>query len=281
MLWLLVIALLWASPSWGAIAEVGSGSQRATKVDDNVNTASQAYPGNVTANSLLVCGGGVWNASLPTVQVAGSLNGSFTVLSVAQGTGRYFLAYKIASGGGAETITVTPSTTSGNYHAWSCDEFSGVDTATPLDVDGGSATGSSTTPSDGLTTATANALLLGVMGHVTANTSITPNGSYTQIGEEENASLHTAFNLVFRIVTTAQAYTIDWTTGTSVTWGVYTAGFKEAATVMSGCRLLQNGTDKRLLQNGSDGRILQGGGDCELGGGAAVVPVRMLMGVGL
>ncbi len=48
-----------------------------------------------------------------------------------------------------------------------------------------------------------------------------------------------------------------------------------------GCRLLQDGTSKRLLQNGTDGRILQGGGDCELGGGPAVVPVRMLMGVGL
>jgi hypothetical protein len=42
---------------------------------------------------------------------------------------------------------------------------------------------------------------------------------------------------------------------------------------VTGCRLLQNGTDKRLVQTGgTDGRLLQGGGACNIVGGTTTYP---------
>lgn len=75
--------------------------------------------------------------------------------------------------------------------------------------------------------------------------------------------------------------TMSWT-GTSDFWSIIAYEVPIPPTVVSGCMLYQNGTDKVLAQNGTDGFIFQGGGTCNLGGGGpTVVPVRTLMGVGL
>lgn len=62
-------------------------------------------------------------------------------------------------------------------------------------------------------------------------------------------------------------FTADW-------WAIIGGALKAAAPpIITGCRLLQDGTSKRLLQAGSpNGRIFQGGGDCALGGGGGPVP---------
>ncbi len=230
-----------AAPAWAAIAEVGSGSQRATYdatgANGNVDSADLAYPGNVTANNLLVCAGANWRNTGATIAVSDTRGTSYTVLSTTLATNiTLFIAYGIAPSSGANTVTVDPTST-GNYPSFSCDEFSGVHTSTPLDVDGGSSTNTGTAVSDSLTTLTANALLIGVMTHSASMTyTLTPGGSYTQIGEVEDNSGSTAFNAVFRIVTTATSYDVDWTLGTSATWAAYTAAFKPAAAGNPGIR---------------------------------------------
>jgi len=95
-------------------------------------------------------------------------------------------------------------------------------------VDGGQSTGASTTPADSLTTLTANDLLIGVGAYDGGTTTFVAGASYTLIGKEaSNANQdHLA---EFRLVTTATSYTVDSTIGTSISWGMRTAGFKEAA----------------------------------------------------
>jgi hypothetical protein len=213
-----------------AWAEVGGGTQRATKVDNNVDTSALAYPGNVTNGSLLVLAGACFkSAAAPQAfTISDTLTTSYTNLTAALGANiTLLIAYGLAPSGGANTITIDPSGT-GAFLSWSIDEFSGSH-ATPLDVDGGSSTGTDSAPQDSLVTLVDSDLLIGVMSFSNvAAVTITPGGSYTQIGEDEDGVNDQVHNMVFRIVTTAQSYTVDWSTGSSVTWGAYTAAFKPA-----------------------------------------------------
>jgi len=212
-----------------AYSEVGSGSQRATGRHANADSGTLAFPGSVTSGNLLVVSGANWKSggSSVTVAVSDTRSTSYTVLETYDGEMTLFIAYGVASSSGACTVTVDPAGTA-NYFSYSIDEFTGQD-ATPLDVDGGSSNGTSTTPADSVTTATANDLIIGVMTQSTASSiSLTPGGSYTEIGEEEDNGTYQGHNAVFRIVTTAQAYSVDWTMGSSQYWVAKTAAFKEA-----------------------------------------------------
>lgn len=239
---LLLIVLLAPAQSLAAIAEVGSGTQRACKSAANVDSTTQAFPGNVTAGNLLVVVGNNFHTGGSTVAISDSLGTSYTVMESNPYTDHAsYIAYGIAPSSGANTVTINPTTT-GNYIGVCQDEFSGVDTGSPLDVNGGVSTGTSTTAADSITTGTANALIIGVMGHrdPAGVVALTPGGSYTEIGEQQDASNQEAYNAVFRIATTAQAYTVDWTIGSSQPWFVRTASFKEAtaSAVASGLSLM-------------------------------------------
>lgn len=230
---LALIMLCLSSPALGAIAEVAS--MRASGSYTNVaSIAALAFPNNVTAGHLLIVAGDNWNASDQTMAVTGCST-TWAVIQAAGTSGaggvyRSFIAYGIAGASGACTPTIDPSGT-GNYGSYSLDSFSGVDTTTPLDVDGGSSTSTGTSASDSITTGTANALIIGVLQHRDGTTSrtLTPGGSYTQIGEVESVS-DAPHNAVFRLATTATSYTVDWTIGASVIWEAQTVSFKEAAT---------------------------------------------------
>lgn len=215
----------YAAAAGGAgIAEVGSGSQRATNTMNNVGSQTLAFPGNVTNGSLLVVGGGLWGGPPTAITVTDTRSTSYTtLLGTINGAWRPFIAYGLAPSSGANTVTVDPDTTV--YGGFAIDEFSGVN-ATPLDVDGGSSTGTSTTPADGITTATANDLIIGCASYEGTGVTIAPGGDYTTIGELEDAANLWTYSLVFRLVTTAQAYTVDWTISSSNVWVAMTAAFK-------------------------------------------------------
>lgn len=224
-----------------AIAEVGSGTQRATSAEfSGADSGTLAFPANVVSGNLLIVAGAAWQAtSAPTsIAVTDTRSTSYTVLSTTLAAGgggavRYWIAYGLAPSSGACTVTVNPAGALADF-TFSIDEFSGVST-TPLDVDGGSTAGLGTdiTPSDDLTTLTANDLVIGLMTDNDATVTITPGASYTQIGEVENNVTTQCHSAVFRLVTTAQAYTVDWSCDipNANTWGVYTAAFKAAVAV--------------------------------------------------
>ena len=239
---LVIVALCWLAGLGSleaAWVEVGAGSQRAT-VADFVNSTTQAYPAAVAAGNLLMVAGRCFNGTAATtsVTVTDTLSSSYTiVLGAVHATNyRTWIAYGLAPSAGANTVTINPdSIDPPNDHCGAAiDEFSGA--ANPVaDVNGGDSTATSTTASDSMTTGVVNALVLGVMGHTgIANPTLTVGAGYTQIGENENNTTQIAFNLEFQIVTTVQAYTVDWTIGTSQNWQAQTHSFTPALGAVTG-----------------------------------------------
>lgn len=208
-----------------AFTEIQHRSTTASSVD----STTLAYTSNVTANNLLIIAGSNWRSGGAALTITDTVGTSYTVIEHDFQTNyKIYIAYGKAGGSGANTVTIDPSSI-GNYMAFAIAEYSGNDTTTLLDVDGGFSTGTGTAASDSLTTTTANALIIGVMGFETATTrTLTPGGSYTELGEFEDNNSITAYNAVSRIATTATSYTVDWTLGASDTWHALTAAFKEA-----------------------------------------------------
>lgn len=227
---LLTILLLAIShPAWAAIANLGSQSATATECT-NCDSLALAYPGSVTANNLLVVGGSTYDTAGTTgYTVTDSVGTSYTVFPCTALTGTPnatpFIAVGVAGGSGANTVTVNPTVdNSANQLVFGIGEFSGTATSSILDVNGGSSTGSSTSPADSLTTTAANSLILGVVGFQSA-AAVTPGGSYTKIAEDQSAL--DGFNLAYRVATTATSYTVDWTLGSSQPWSACTVAIKE------------------------------------------------------
>ena len=225
---LCVAAFFTGSVALAAITEVST-MQASGSYSDVDSTASLAYPNNITTGDLLIIAGTNWNAVTQTL----TITGCSTTWAVAQGDDfsgsggvfKTFVGYGIAGSTGACTPTVDPGGI-GNYGSYSLDSFTGVH-ATPLDVDGGTSTGTSTAASDSITTGTANALIIGVMTQSIGLTALTPGGSYTQFGEVEAVD-NSPHNAVFRVATTATSYTVDWTLADSSPWAAQTVSFKES-----------------------------------------------------
>lgn len=137
----------------------------------------------------------------------------------------------------------------------------------------------SATAATGNVTTTGSGILFSVVS-VGATGSITPGGGWTEGYEVESFSTMT-INSGSQLSGGSGTFSQSWTLGAAASWNAAVAAFKDAATAVTGCRLVQNGTDKRLLQNGTDGRLLQGGntGACIVGG-PTVIPVQMMLGVG-
>lgn len=235
--------LLTAASAEAAIAEVGGGSQRVTGSAGNFASTTQAFPGNVTANNLMACGGNIWNSPAITgLTITDTRSSAWTVV-LGPATGEFvpFVAYAIVPSSGAVTVTIAP-TGGGNYGTWSCDEFSGTATASVLDADGGSTTATTTTPSDAMTTTTENALILGLLGNNTNTAAFLAAGSgYTQIGEVESASW-AAHLFEFRIGTTAAVYTVDATMSSAVSSTMQTLSLTQASVVANQPMHLRGGS---------------------------------------
>ena len=223
---LVLLVILLPSLSWATIAEVGAGSQRvnSTRVTAADSTTA-VMPGNVTAGNWMACAGNIGDntGGVTSVTVTDSVSTSYTSILGAEysGNGRSFIAYGQVPSTGANTVTVNPSGTN-NFIQFGCDEFSAT---LPLvvDVDGASSTGSSTTPSDTITTVNSDTIIFGVaVGGTSA--AITPNDG-TQIAESQFAV--TLYNFIFSIVSSATTYTIDWTLGISQAWTAQTYSLKE------------------------------------------------------
>lgn len=214
-----------------AIAEVGAGSQRAT-TEFTGDSGTLAFPANVVSGNLLVVLGAVYGfpASGSPVAVTDTRSTSYTVRSalIADGLNdlTVFIAFGAALSSGACTVTVNPAGTLDGVSFY-IDEFSGQH-ATPEDVDGGSSTGFGTAVSDSLTTLTSNDLILGVESHLSPST-ITED--FTLIGEVES-QVNQAGSGQFRLVTTAQAYSMTWTLDASPDWIAYTVAIKPASTAV-------------------------------------------------
>lgn len=209
-----------------AITEVAT-RRAATGNNDGVDSAALAFPNNVTSGNLLIVAGAAWGSSAaPTsIAVTDTRSTSYTVvLGTVVGTWRTFIAYGVASSSGACTVTVNPNGSSAAL-SFSIDEFTGQD-ATPADVDGGTSTGSSNTASDSITTVAANALIIAVSSQDGSTQALTAGAGYTTFGENETNSNNQCHHAIFRIATTATAYTPTVTSAGVTAWGLQSHSFE-------------------------------------------------------
>ena len=240
----LSLALLLPIQGWAAITEVGGGSQRASGTFLGTGAKTVAFPGNVASGSLIVVAGSVYSNSggAPSISVSDSRSPSFTVtLTVIDGQDDNFIACAFTTSSGANTVSVTNSVGDASNTMWyAIDEFSGADPSACPNINGGISSGTSTTPSDSLTTTTANELVVGILTTDSPDTSFTPSGGWTEIAEQESHAVQSG-SAIFHIVTTAGSYSPSWTLGASRQWFVSSASFKEAGRTVNPRNLMLMG----------------------------------------
>lgn len=216
-----------------AIAFVQSRTAEAGGYD----STTLAFNSNVTSGNLLIITGGIWNGNdVTSFTMSDSVGTTYTTL-LGSATGgipiKPWIAYGIAGGSGANTVTINPNGV-GRYSSHTIAEFSGID-ATPLDADGGNSTGSSTTPSDGMTTIAADTVVIGTVVHGHGGTiAITEDtgGGWTLLGEIQSIS-NAPHNAQYQIFSSAGAKTASWTLGASVSWCAMTASFEATAAAVA------------------------------------------------
>lgn len=198
-------------------------------------STSCAMPGNSTAGNVIAACGSIWNGNnLTDMAITDSVSTPYTEIIGAAAAGtpnKTWMAYGVVPSTGANTLTSTPAGGTGWYMSWGIVELSGVDTGTPLDADGSYSTGSSTSPSDGITTVAADAIVLACLAHGNSgSTAITPDtgGGWTAIGEIE-ATGNAPYAFEYQIFSSAGSKTAGYTLGTSTGWVLQTISLDQAA----------------------------------------------------
>ena len=230
---MLCLLILLPAPSWAAISVVQSKSDCTAS---NFTTTTCVFPGNVTAGNVIVACGANWNGNNMSGQaVTDSVSTNYAeVVGSVTPSGvpiKTWFAYGVVPSSGANTLTQQPAGGVGWYGSWGIMELSGVDTSTPLDVDGLSSTGVSTSASDGITTSAADAIVLACVTHGNSGTiSITHDsgGGWTSIGEVENYS-NAPYAWEYQIFSSAGAKTASFALGSSVGWSIQTISLKQAS----------------------------------------------------
>jgi hypothetical protein len=210
------------------LSEVGSGAIR------SVN-----FPLAVTAGYFAMIAGVIWDsadfvkADVSVTKGGGSATlGAISLLFGASalpwggGFGHPFIAYAPVVTGGSLTLTVTMAHSV--FMAFVSDEFSGVASSPPLEVDGGENSGSGSPISDTLATLTSGALLIGV-AITGVDTNFTVGAGFTEIYEITQSSVH-PLHIEFKIAGSPTTYTVDWTHNAGATaWRMICAAFKDAS----------------------------------------------------
>lgn len=101
--------------------------------DNSTSAATGAFPANVTTGNLIVVCIQLYNSTTLTCTVTDSQGNTYTQVGSYQNQSPFRAAMFYAKNvtGGANTVTVTPSTTS--YTRFIAAEYSGADTTSPLD----------------------------------------------------------------------------------------------------------------------------------------------------
>lgn len=194
--------------------------QTATDATNNAGTSVTAtFDSNPAAGNLLVaiCGG------RDSVSISGP--NSFSTAISQTGTPSQAIFYKVAAGN-ETSLTCTSGSTRLGIHAY---EFSGVETASPLEATG-SSNGNGTGAASGSVTTTSDETLLIVGVTLNANTnfsawsnSFTGHNSFQSGGA---AGSRSAYGGASRSVTSVGTYSTTASVGSSAAWRGQIAAFK-------------------------------------------------------
>lgn len=266
----LVLALLLPSQLWAAAVTLNANGTLLAQ------TTAAASPLNSTSLTIaagsdiyLVCGVGSRDGTLPGVAM--TWNGVAMTLLNSQteptwsNTAYIFGLASPATGNQTASLSWTGG--SNQRVSYRCTAFNNVGSISGTLTN---SNGNSADPQGNITTVSGDATY-----SVNTNSGSVTAVTHTELWADSNLS-SAQYNLSTTTSDTHQ-YTM-----TAAVWAIAGVRLVQTGAAVSGCRLLQNGIDRRLLQNGVDGRILQGGGSCGLGGGGGggVVPAMMMLGVG-
>lgn len=216
-----------------------TGQRAVGKNDTEGASFDLAYPGDVTAGSLICIGGGVWDTEglvtlVDVTKQSGSAildtitNNTSPAVSSSPGATNAYLSWARVIQSGSLIVRATPDSSS--YINIAVTEFTGGDSS-PLDVNGGGMKDevANTTFLDTITTLTPNDLIVGVvvLQHI-GGVPVTVGSGYIQIAEDETFT-SSIFNMEYRIVTTPTTYDVNWSTSnTGCGYTIVNAAFKEA-----------------------------------------------------
>jgi hypothetical protein len=218
------------------ITEAGvNGAQRAQRTTGAVDSTTLAFPGPVAANNLLLVGGAVYRpagaVSAPTI--TDTLGTPYTVVSGlvpdTNASVRAWMAYGVVADSGSNSVAVSNGGETVLY-SFSIDEFSGVLTGAPLDVDGGFSAGNGLTAASPITTSVPNDLIVAALASNMGSVGdmLALDTAWTGIGQDDGTIGNQAYGLAFQLVTDAQPYAATWTITPARSWAVYTLAIKSA-----------------------------------------------------
>lgn len=131
----------------------------------------------------------------------------------------------ITTGGTGHTVSFGFSLSGASNISWLVREYSGVDPATPFDVAGGDATGTSTSPlTASFSPAAAGSLVVVGLCHTTTTTTYTAGSGYSDAAGGGGGAVWVASE--WRSTAASGAQTAGMTLGASRLWGVTAAVFK-------------------------------------------------------
>ena len=197
------LALLAAAPAQGQIAFRAAASTTATGVTPAFRSAASATttgatltlakPSGVAANDVLIASIGLTPSSVAISPPSGWVlvrrtdNAGPTSNSLA-------VYYKVA--GASEPASYAWGVTGASFTVGGVQAFTGVDTATPLDVENGQATPSATThATPGVTTTLANTLVVTAHGLASAGTWSPPSGMTESFDRPSGAANATGMSI--------------------------------------------------------------------------------------
>jgi len=181
--------------------------------------------GAIAVGDLLIVGGGAGQDGAVITAVTDDLGNTYTRHSLGAGSRTAWIAYCISGFAGTPVVSATKASAGGWSFGFAA--FSGA-TVTGV-VDGGGASGSSTTGSDGITTTSAGSLVIGAYTDESTNTTAITETYGTLISEYEDGGDTWRGSLIFSIEASTGTYTPSWTLATSSPWAVYTLAFAPAA----------------------------------------------------
>lgn len=178
-------------------------------------------PGTLTFSNSVVVGNTVVvlavtsGENLNTNSATDNKGNVYAQRSIASGSSSesaIFVATAVATGGSSFAVTVDANGTGGAVNFCAA-EFSGV---TLYDQQNSSTSVGTAVTSNSITT-TGAAIWLGVMVHETGSPTITEDGAWSLIGEYE-PNTFMSYSAIYRIGTTGETDSADWTLGGSSTW---------------------------------------------------------------
>ena len=182
-------------------------------------TSVLSFNSNVTAGSLIVAVFGWAVFANDVTDVTDTLGNTYFAVSAKIGSGGFRLRayYAMNSPAGANTLTAIGDAPL----EFSIAEYQGIATTGALDVEK-SATGSSSSPSSGLSamTAQANELLIGAVRRNTFGTVLSAGSGFTLRANP------TYFGYADRVVSAAGQYEVTFTLSNSAAWVCQLASFK-------------------------------------------------------